>query len=176
MKSDLNRARPRRRVIAAILSATALLSAFGPVHAEPQANVSFAGTWTLVAADRQLPDGTRSHDYGDNPQGLMMIDDHGRYSIQIFRGDRARFAAGDRAKGTPEEYKTALISMSTNYGDIAVDWANHTLRVSVVQSSDPNRSGQVETRPFTFDGDILSYHVPPRPDGTIPISVWRRVR
>ena len=63
---------------------------------------------------------------------------------------------------------------STNYGEIAVDWTNHTLRVTFDESSYPNLRGTVQTRPFEFDGEVLSYRVAPRPDGTVPISVWRR--
>ena len=30
-----------------------------------------AGTWTLVAADKLLPDGSRQKDYGEAPKGLL---------------------------------------------------------------------------------------------------------
>jgi hypothetical protein len=43
---------------------------------------SFAGTWTLVAADKELPDGTRVHEYGEHPKGRMMIDEQGRYAAR----------------------------------------------------------------------------------------------
>jgi hypothetical protein len=33
----------------------------------------------------------------------------------------------------------------------------------------------VQTRTFELHGDTLSYRVPPRPNGDVPISVWRRV-
>src|SRR5476649_1786254 len=55
-----------------------------------------AGTWTLVAADLIRPDGSRAHDYGAAPTGLMMIDAQGRYSAQIYKAERPRFASGDK--------------------------------------------------------------------------------
>jgi enamine deaminase RidA (YjgF/YER057c/UK114 family) len=137
---------------------------------------SLAGTWTLVAADRQLPNGARVRDYGEHPEGRMMIDGRGRYSIQIFRSERPNFAANDKARGTPEEMREAVLGSSTNYGELTVDWTTHTLRMTIDESSYPNFRNQVQTRPFEFDGEILSYRVPPRPDGSVPISVWRRER
>src|SRR6185437_15902336 len=66
-------------------------------------DVSLAGTWTLVTADVMHPDGSRSHDYGDAPKGLLMVDREGRYSLQIFRSDRVPFANPDKAKATAQE-------------------------------------------------------------------------
>jgi hypothetical protein len=122
----------------AALAMTILLSSCATANAEPQGNPSLAGTWTLVAADHELPDGTRAHDFGEHPEGRMMIDESGRSSIQIFRPERPNFAANDRARGTPEEYREAVLGSSTNYGEIAVDWANHALRTTFDESSYPN--------------------------------------
>ena len=33
---------------------------------------------------------------------------------------------------------------------------------------------RMQTRAFELHGDTLSYRVPPRPNGDVPISVWRR--
>jgi enamine deaminase RidA (YjgF/YER057c/UK114 family) len=167
---ELDLAGKGRRMVAALVVA-ALVSGSATARAQSQGNPSLVGTWTLVAADRQLKDGTRSPDYGEHPQGRLIVDANGRYSLQIFRSDRARF---DLSKGTADEYKAALLGMSTHYGEIAVDWANHTLRITPDQASDPNRIGQVQTRPFEFDGEVLSYRQPPRADGSFAISVWRR--
>jgi hypothetical protein len=32
----------------------------------------------------------------------------------------------------------------------------------------------VQVRSFTLKDDVLTWEVPPRPDGAVPISVWRR--
>lgn len=149
----------------AALTITALVSGGNP---------SLAGTWTLVAADHENPDGTRAHDYGEHPLGRLMIDESGRYSIQIYRSDVPTFASGDADKGTPDEYKAAFDGSSVHYGEMTVDWATHTLRMRLDESTDPNRRGKVQTRPFTFEGGVLSYRVPRLPDGTVPISEWRR--
>lgn len=64
-----------------------------------------AGTWTLVLVDNILPDGSRVELYGPSPQGILMFDAQGNYSLQILRANRAKFAANDKGQGTPEEYK-----------------------------------------------------------------------
>jgi hypothetical protein len=156
------------------LVVTVLATGCNPANATPYGNPSLAGTWTLVAADRELPNGTRSHDYGDHPLGRMMVDESGRYAIQIYRSDMPKFASGDPEKGTPDEYKAVFDGSSVHYGEMSVDWGTHTLRMVLDESTDPNRRGHVQTRPFTFDGEVLSYRVPRLPDGTVPISEWRR--
>ncbi len=62
-----------------------------PIHAvtasEPDKMNTVAaveGTWTLAYADIKHPDGTRAHDYGDAPKGLLQIDHTGHYSLLIF--------------------------------------------------------------------------------------------
>jgi hypothetical protein len=57
---------------------------------------------------------------------------------------------------------------------LAMIAADRELRIMLDESTDPNRRGRVQTRPFTFDGEVLSYRVPRLPDGTVPISEWRR--
>ena len=75
---------------------------------------SIVGTWVLTAADKLLPDGTRTSDYGENPHGLVIFTADGYYSVQIYRSDRLKFSSGDKFKGTPEEYKDASLGMSVH--------------------------------------------------------------
>jgi hypothetical protein len=145
-----------------------------PARAEPAPQL--AGTWVLVAADVMHPNGTREHDYGAAPQGLLMIDPQGRYSLQIFRSDRPNFASGDRARGTPAEYEAAVLGSSTHFGTLALDPSAHTLTFRIEAASFPNQNGSVQRRTYELSGDELSYRVAPRPNGDVPISVWRRVR
>src|SRR5579862_8179491 len=46
---------------------------------------SFAGTWTLTAADEIRPDGKRVQAYGDHPEGQLMFDQEGNYSVWVSR-------------------------------------------------------------------------------------------
>jgi hypothetical protein len=156
----------------AILAAVLALSALGAHAAEP----SLVGTWTLVAADDLHPDGSRTHGYGEAPKGRLIIDAAGRYSLQIFKSERARFASGDKRKGSPAEYEGAVLGSSTHFGTVSADEAAHVLTFRIDSASYPNWEGTVQKRKYALAGDELSYQVPASPDGTVPISVWKRVR
>lgn len=159
----------------AALAMTVLLGSCAAMNAHAKGNPSFAGTWTLVAADKELPDGTRVHEYGEHPKGRMMIDAKGRYSLQIFQPELPNFAANE-SEPTSKEYHDAMEAASTHYGEITVDWANHILRLKYDEALWPNLRGSVQTRPFQFDGEVLSYRIPPNSEGIVRISVWRRER
>lgn len=152
-----------------------MLLAASMIPGDASAAPSLAGTWTLVAADVQHPDGTVGRDYGADPKGLLLIDMHGNYSLQIFRSERPRFASNDKATGTPDEFRDAVLGSSTHYGKLTVDPAHHMLAFHISNASYPNWIGQTQTRSYQLKDGELSYRVPPRANGDIPISVWRRV-
>jgi hypothetical protein len=142
---------------------------------EPQ-SCPLAGSWTLVAADKELPDGTRAPDYGTAPAGRLVIDAECRYSLQIFKRERPSFASEDKAKGTDTEFREAVLGSSTHFGSIDADTAAGFLVFKIEDSSFPNWRGTQQKRTYTLAGDVLSYRVPRRPDGSIPISIWRRLK
>jgi len=170
---SLRRTLSRLAVIACLLPSLAWAS--GTKGIDTRGDVSLAGTWTLMAADVLHPDGSRSHDYGNAPKGLLMIDRMGHYSLQIFRADRARFANPDKAKASAQEYRAAVLGSSTHFGTIAVEPGRHQLVFHIEAASFPNWEGQQQSRAYELQGDTLSYRVPPRPNGDVPVSVWRRI-
>jgi hypothetical protein len=129
----------------------------------------------LVAADKILPGGEVARDYGDAPKGRLIVDDQGRYSLQIFKSERLRFATDSKANGSADEFKSAVVGSSTHYGMVTIDYKQNLLVFSIEGSSFPNWEGTVQKRQYKIDGQELSYQVPPRADGSIPISVWRRL-
>jgi len=168
------KARTARNVLALLVSACSLwTSSASADQAAPP--LSLAGTWTLVAADVQHPDGSVARDFGAKPSGLLLIDSKGRYSLQIFKAERPQFAEGDKAKGTDSEYKAAIMGSSTHFGTISVDSASGTLVFHIQGASFPNWEGQQQSRHYEFKDNVLSYRVTPRPNGDIPISVWKRI-
>jgi hypothetical protein len=135
---------------------------------------SIVGTWVLTAADKLLPDGTRVPDYGSNPHGLAIFTADGYYSIQIYRGERLKFLSGDKFNGTPEEYKDASLSTSVHFGRYTVDPVKNTITFHIHRSSVPNLDDTTQVRPYELKGDTLSWKVPARKDGSIPITVLHR--
>jgi hypothetical protein len=136
---------------------------------------SLVGTWALAAADDLLPDGTRTHAYGSNPQGLLIFEADGRYALQIYSAERAKFATGDKKKGSPEEYRDASVGASCHFGHYTLDAEKGTITFKIDGASFANWVGATQTRPFTLKGDDLEWRVPATPDGKVPISAWRRV-
>ncbi|RDS82289.1 lipocalin-like domain protein [Dyella monticola] len=166
------------RIMAMLLGACALWSSTaiaGSARDMSMSISSLAGTWTLVAADVQHPDGSRAPDFGAQPKGLLMVDNMGHYSLQIFKSERPAFRMGDKAKGTPDEYASAVKGSSTHYGMLRIDQEHHVLVFHIQGASFPNWEGQDQHRQYELKDGVLSYRVKPRPNGDVPISVWRKV-
>ncbi|PTL85725.1 lipocalin-like domain-containing protein [Vitiosangium sp. GDMCC 1.1324] len=151
----------------------------GGAMAEPQTlQEELVGTWTLVLVDNVLPDGSRVELYGPHPQGLLMFDAQGRYSLQILRAGRARFTSNDKSKGTPEENKAAVQGSNSHFGRYSVNEAERTVTFHIEHAFFPNWEGTEQKRTFTLTGDELKYTVPtPTTGGTATGEVvWKRAR
>ncbi|HET7184565.1 MAG TPA: lipocalin-like domain-containing protein [Terriglobales bacterium] len=161
-------------LLAAVLMCVFAASAFGPKSASKQ---QLVGTWTLVSDDHLNPDGSRTGDYGANPAGILMFDDGGRYAIQIVQTGRAKFAANDRKKGTPEEYKATVEGTNPHWGTYDVDDGEQVIVFNIDHASYPNWEGTTQRRKFTIDGDRLKYVVTSLSTGTAPLEVvWQRAK
>ena len=149
----------------------------GPVTAaETRLAPPLEGTWTLAYADLLHADGRRDHDYGNAPKGLLQIDHAGHYSMLIFSTARPKFAAGEKRLGTADEFRAAALGTSSHFGTISVDAVAHTLTLHIDGATYPNWEGTTQVRKYELDGDLLSYKVPPRANGDVPISGWKRLR
>ena len=95
--------------------------------------------------------------------------------MQIYRAERLKFSARDKLKGTPEEYKQASLSTSVHFGHHSVDRVKGTITFHIDRSSFPSQDDTTQVRSYEMKGDELSWKVAPRPDGTIPITILRRV-
>ena len=162
--------KPLTGALVAMLAGLAARDAQAPASVFP-----LQGTWTLVAADKILPDGETTRDYGESPQGRLFVDAKGRYSLQIFKSERLRFASDSKADGSPDELRSAVMGSSTHYGTMTIDAQEEVLVFSIEGSSFPNWEGTTQRRQYQLDGAELRYKVPPRADGSTPVSVWRRV-
>jgi hypothetical protein len=140
------------------------------------ASFSLAGVWKLVRCDNVYPDGHRIELYGPNPDGRWLIDTQGNYTMQIVRSQRGRFAANDKSKGTPEEYRAASLDFNAHYGHVSVDGMK--LHVHIDHASFPNWDGRDSKSSFTVKSDELTYTVGAPSSGTSEGAkgevVWRR--
>lgn len=135
------------------------------------------GTWTLVDVDNILPDGSRIQLYGPSPQGILVFDSAGNYTLQILRSGRAKFALNDKSKGTPEEYAATVRGTNSHFGTYTVDDAAHAITFHIQHASFPNWEGTQQKRSFTITGDELTYTVPtPTSGGTATGEVkWKKI-
>lgn len=135
------------------------------------------GAWTLVRCDNVYPDGHRVELYGPNPTGMWLIDAQGDYMMQIVRAKRMPFAANDKSKGTPEEYRAASMDTNAHYGHVSAD--AHVLHSEIVHASFPNWDGRSGDSSYTINGDELTYRVAKPSSGAAEGAhgevVWRRV-
>lgn len=167
----MHRSKIRFAMLAALALAAPLAQAAMPVPSW------LVGTWTLVRCDNVYPDGHRIELYGPHPQGLWMIDAQGHYLMQIARVQRTPFAAGDKSKGTPEEYRAASLDSNAHFGTIGIE--DNKLSTHIEQASFPNWNGRDGKNSYTLDGKQLTYIVA-KPssgasDGAHGEVVWQRV-
>lgn len=159
------------------------------------------GSWRLTAADKILPGGKEVADYGTDPRGIAIFTADGHYVIEIFRS-HLKFASGDRTKGTPEEYKNAVLSTNCHFGTYTVtytvdepevtqedykdailfnadgyiiDEAKGTITFHTERAFYPNWDETIRVTNFTLEGDKLTWQSQPRPDGSIPVSIFSRI-
>ena len=135
------------------------------------------GTWVLVRCDNVYPDGRLVELYGSNPQGMWVIDAQGHYMMQMVRAERELFAANDKARGTPDEYRAASLDSNAHYGSVSVDGTQ--LHTHIAHASYPNWDGKDGNTTFILEGDQLTYTVA-KPssgasDGAHGVVVWRRL-
>ena len=159
--------------VAAVLAVTLAM----PTATQAQDLTSLQGRWVMDSAYEIHPDGSRTTNYGEHPKGVLTVDSSGPSPLQIFRVGRPAFASGDKAKGTPEEYRAAALGSSTHFGTVAIDRTRHQLVFMVEAASFPNWEGKTQVRDYTFRDGVLTYAVPASAsgNGTTAYSVWRHV-
>lgn len=161
-----------------LILAAGMLAAAGNGDAHVAAKTpDLAGTWVMDSAYEVLADGQRTTNYGAHPLGLLIIDKAGRYSLQIFRRDRPTFAAGDKARGTAEEFRAAALGSSTHFGRLRIDAAARQLTFDIEGASFPNWEGRRQVRDYVLQDGLLRYAVPASAsgNGTTAYSIWRRL-
>ena len=165
-----------KRVGMIALTVMALMLLGLAVPAKAQAlKQQLVGTWTFVSSTTKLPDGSPL--WGSNPRGLLIFMENGRYSSQIMRSDRAKFASGNRATGTPEENKATVLGTISSFGTYTVDEAKKTFTVRFEGSTYPNMEGTEQTRPVTITGDELRITNPsPSVGGSSSQLVYKRAK
>ena len=116
-----------RRNILALAATTTVALALLPnaaVSQQKSLKEQLVGTWSFVSSTGKLADGSPT--WGTNPAGLAIFTDNGRFSVQIMRTDRPKFASNNRMKGTPEEIKATAEGLISYFGTYTVSEAERS--------------------------------------------------
>lgn len=150
----------RRKVVTA-LGTMCLFAAMNASSAgEGPLQARLVGTWEIRVVDNVSATGERSHLYGDRPLGIATFDSNGFYSLLIMRAGRPKFAAGDKSKGTPEEYKAAIQGTNCHFGSYFIDEERGTVTLSVEGATFANWEGRELIWPISVDADEATLTIP----------------
>jgi len=123
------------------------------------------GTWKYVSVDNIRSDGSKVPLFGPEPQGRVAFDRNGNYVLMTSRAGQARFASGDRNRGTDEEYKAVVQGSIAHFGRYEVSEVDKTITFHIETSTFPNWNGIDQKRPFSITGDELKWVTPSASSG-----------
>lgn len=166
----------------AIFALAALLgpSAQAAAQASNSLKEQLTGTWALSAINNTRIDGGKYELFGPDASGLLILEDNGRYSLQIFRRSRPAFA-GARMEGTAEENKAAVQGMISHFGTYTLNENERSITFHIQSSSYPNWDRTDQKRNIVILVDQLSWSDPLPPTGPQSTDlrsdlVWLRVK
>jgi Lipocalin-like domain len=158
----------------------AILTGSAAAEQKPMKDL-LVGTWTLLLVDDVNAEGNRVPGYGPNPKGTVIFGTDGRYSLQIMRDQRPKFASNNRREGTAEENKAAVGGMISHFGTYSINEGAKTLTIRIEGSSFPNWDGTQQKRLITaLTDDVLTWTNPTpstAPAGNVRAELaWRRAK
>jgi hypothetical protein len=159
-----------------IMLATAALTvaAVLPGPAMAQTAKDLAGTWTNVANVNIRQDGSRVDVFGPKGTGLAIFDSNGRFAIVNINPETPKFASNNRAQGTPEENKAAVLGGIALYGTYSV--ADKVINFKVEGSTYPNWTGTEQKRNVSaYSADQFTWSLPASIGGTAEVT-WKRLK
>ena len=133
------------------------------------------GTWTNVSNVNIRQDGSRVDVFGPRGTGLAIFESNGRFAIININPDTPKFASNNRAQGTPEENKAAVLGGIALFGTYTLG-ADKVINFKVEGSTYPNWTGTDQKRNVSsFATDEFKWTLPASIGGTAEVT-WRRVK
>lgn len=133
------------------------------------------GTWKMISL--AVGEGAgKVEPYGPTPNGLMVVDPTGHFSITIVRPGLPKFASGNRERGTVDENRAVVQGGIAYFGRYTIDEADSSMTVTIKGTTFPNYLGDTQKRRLIFDGDEMIYvNASPSGGGGIAQARWKRV-
>ena len=138
---------------------------------------SLAGAWKLLVFEFRS-EGEVAYPIGKEVSGMCLYDQTGHMALQIMRGNRPRFTAGDQLGGTPAEVEAAFSGYLAYAGTYVADETHGVVVHHVSQSLFPNWVGTDQVRFYRISGDRLIVGAPTQQVGghlMDVMTVWERL-
>jgi hypothetical protein len=156
------------------LGCQAALFSWSAALAQSASNV--VGTWELVSSVTEK-NGVRTDQFGTGAKGMLTFDADGHFMLTIIGPNLPRFAADNRAGGTPEENSAVVSKSIAMIGTYSVDPAAKTLTFKVISATFPNWNGTEQKRLISpGSADELKYITPTASSGGVGTVTWKRAR
>ena len=145
-----------------------------PSDVVAQTAKDLVGTWTNVSNVNIQQDGSRADVFGPHARGSAIFESNGLFAIVNINPDVPKFGSNNRAQGTAEENKAAVLGSIALYGTYWV--GSKTIFFKVEGSTYPNWTGTEQARTIlSFTGDDLKWSLRASVGGTTEVA-WRRVK
>ena len=141
-------------------------------------NNSIVGAWRLVTFEFRKEDGTVIYPFGKEVRGSFIYTESGRFSVQLMRIDRPRFAIADQMRGTPEETEASYRGSISYFGTYEIDLENSVIMHHVEGSIFPNMEGTEQPRFFEMTENHLQLRTQPFNVGgerAVGVLLWERI-
>ena len=141
-------------------------------------HILILGAWRLITFEFRKADGSVIHPFGERARGSIIYTESGRYSAQLRRIDRPKFASGDQMRGTVEEIEANYKGCISYFGTYELDIQNSLIIHHVESSIFPNMEERDQERFFELSENRLQLRTPPiKLDGerAVGILLWERI-
>jgi len=140
-----------------------------------QAAPDLVGSWSLVSLT-EYRSGSEVEVLGPHPRGQLIFGSDGRYVLVGLSADLPKFAKGNRLWGSTEENQRIVQGNFAHFGTYTIDAAARVIVFHIQNGTFPNWDGDVQRRPFTLDGDRLTYYTPGSFGYGASKVVWQRLK
>jgi hypothetical protein len=100
-----------------------------------------------------------------------MFHPDGRFALMNTRPGRAKYASGNRVRGTPEEFRETVLGSIAYFGTYSVDEEKGVFVLRIKGSTFPDYEGTEQVRPFSIVGDQLRSINPNPSQGGPPLDL-----
>ena len=164
-----------RVVLAAAVLAFVVIAGASEVAAEGFLK-EIQGNWVISSAVNEK-DGKKTDVFGPEPKGSLILTPEGRFSLILMRSGLPKFAANNRAQGTPEENEAVVKGSVALFGTYKVEnEAEHTVGLAIEGCTFPNWSGEVQKRTLTVSGEEMKMVTPTAAIGGTNYLMWKRAK